>query len=250
MSSPNRTKQVCLFGVSADPPTGDGGHVGIVKAISEYECTTSRNKKFDEIRVLPVYQHMFASKRGRLASYDDRLKMCQLSFQGIPRVIVSHAEQRCFEGKAKDLNETEKMSLRVGTADLLDMFLEEEPTTDFTFCLGADTFMDLTKWKWRRSKDLLSLLEGRFLVIFRIGDNGECVVDEETLEQQVQKVHTENNGNARILRIPTLTEVSSTLARSSSDETYLSSHVHPAVLEYIKENNMYGFSETILERKE
>mmetsp|Transcript_10431 Transcript_10431/g.14748 ORF Transcript_10431/g.14748 Transcript_10431/m.14748 type:complete len:263 (+) Transcript_10431:41-829(+) len=238
----NRKRQVCLFGVSADPPTGDGGHVGIVKALSEYEYNTNRKTKFDEIRVLPVYQHMFSEKRDRLVSYDHRFKMCQLAFQGIPKVVVSNAEQKCFERKVKDLSIEQIKNLRVGTADLLDMLLEEESTTDFTFCLGADTFMDLTKWKWRRSKDVLSMLEGRFLVISRISDNGGDLVGGETLQQQVQKVNMENDGDARILRIPTLAAVSSSLARSCTDETSLRRYVHPSVVEYIKENNMYGFS--------
>lgn len=45
-------KRVCLFGTSADPPTGHGGHLGIVKHLVSM-------KQFDEVRVLPVYRHMF-----------------------------------------------------------------------------------------------------------------------------------------------------------------------------------------------
>lgn len=52
MPTANRAKQVCLFGLSGDPPTGESGHVGIVKALSELD--------FDQIRVLPVYRHTFA----------------------------------------------------------------------------------------------------------------------------------------------------------------------------------------------
>jgi nicotinic acid mononucleotide adenylyltransferase len=45
-------KRVCLFGTSADPPTGHGGHLGIVTHLASME-------EFDEVRVLPVYSHMF-----------------------------------------------------------------------------------------------------------------------------------------------------------------------------------------------
>jgi len=48
-----RRRQVCLFGLSADPPTGQGGHVGIVQALSQ-------QPNFDEIRILPVYRHTYA----------------------------------------------------------------------------------------------------------------------------------------------------------------------------------------------
>ena len=43
-------------------------------------------------------------------------------------------------------------ALRAGTADLLDMLLEREPETDFSLAMRADTFMDLTDWKCRRSQ--------------------------------------------------------------------------------------------------
>jgi len=46
-------RRVCLFGLSADPPTGTGGHVGIVRKLSTLS-------EFDEIRVLPVYRHTYA----------------------------------------------------------------------------------------------------------------------------------------------------------------------------------------------
>lgn len=34
-------KHVCLFGLSADPPTGVGGHAGIVRALRKLQCTHS-----------------------------------------------------------------------------------------------------------------------------------------------------------------------------------------------------------------
>lgn len=46
-------KKVCLFGLSADPPTGESGHVGIVNELIQMNI-------YDEIRILPVYQHTFA----------------------------------------------------------------------------------------------------------------------------------------------------------------------------------------------
>lgn len=46
-------KRVCLFGLSADPPTGQGGHLGIVAHLASMEM-------FDQVHVLPVYSHMFS----------------------------------------------------------------------------------------------------------------------------------------------------------------------------------------------
>jgi nicotinic acid mononucleotide adenylyltransferase len=50
----NRRKRVCLFGLSADPPTGHGGHLGIVTHLA------SMDDLFDQVRILPVYRHMFS----------------------------------------------------------------------------------------------------------------------------------------------------------------------------------------------
>ncbi len=132
-----RPRSVCLFGTSADPPTGVGGHRGIVMALSnlalpaarqpsasagEDSCgrsaaarsgsivgnkvetsSTRQQLRFDEIRVIPVYRHMFNSKRGNQTSYNDRLEMCRLAFEGIDRVTVSDCERRCFDLAAKGL---------------------------------------------------------------------------------------------------------------------------------------------------
>ena len=47
---------MCLFGTSADPPTGEGGHLGIVRHLA---YSSSSSFDFDEVRVLPVYRHMY-----------------------------------------------------------------------------------------------------------------------------------------------------------------------------------------------
>jgi nicotinic acid mononucleotide adenylyltransferase len=52
----SRRRKVCLFGTSADPPTGEGGHLGIVRHLA---YSSSSSFDFDEVRVLPVYRHMY-----------------------------------------------------------------------------------------------------------------------------------------------------------------------------------------------
>ena len=57
VSSPQSTsvslRRVCLFGLSADPPTGTAGHMGIARMLSALN-------NFDEVRVLPVYRHTYS----------------------------------------------------------------------------------------------------------------------------------------------------------------------------------------------
>jgi hypothetical protein len=57
-------KRICLFGTSANPPTGCGGHAGIVRFLASMtSCNTDdihdTSLLFNEVRVLPVYKHMF-----------------------------------------------------------------------------------------------------------------------------------------------------------------------------------------------
>jgi len=136
-------------------------------------------------------------------------------------------------------NDEEISSLRVGTADLLDMLIEQEPETDFFLCLGSDTFIDLTDWKWKRSKDILMLLEGRMLVIDR--PDGTAV----GLRERIDEINsTQQKANVRLLRVPTLEAVSSTMIRSCRDEKILQRLLVPEVLEYIKKQKMYSFADS------
>ncbi|CAM9838918.1 unnamed protein product, partial [Choristocarpus tenellus] len=68
-------KNVLLFGTSGNPPTGRSGHSGVV----EYFVDTGR---YEEVWVLPVYQHMFKSKRDNMsvsgsATFNQRVDMCR-----------------------------------------------------------------------------------------------------------------------------------------------------------------------------
>jgi nicotinic acid mononucleotide adenylyltransferase len=149
-----------------------------------------------------------------------------LLYHGVMELCFLMTRLSCFR-KDEDLHE-----LRVGTADLLDMLREEEPETDFTFCLGMDAFADLTNLKWKRSEHVLSL--GRFVVIDRLGySEGDRIIQ----ERQTASSYI------RLLRIPTLDMVSSTMIRSCRDEETLQSLLAPAVLDYIKEHKMYRFAE-------
>ena len=65
-------KSIGLFGSSFNPPTYKGGHFSIV----EFFCSC-----FDEIWVLPVYKHAFATKHC-LAPFETRLKLAALTFKG------------------------------------------------------------------------------------------------------------------------------------------------------------------------
>lgn len=66
------TKRVVLFGSSANPPTGLGGHIGIVKYFAGKEKWDAWTVDlFDEVWILPVYRHAYASKR-ELEAFEKR----------------------------------------------------------------------------------------------------------------------------------------------------------------------------------
>jgi nicotinic acid mononucleotide adenylyltransferase len=115
------------------------------------------------------------------------------------------------------------------------MLMEQEPESDFSFCLGADTFVDLTAWKWRRSRDVLRLLGGRLVVLHRKGTNGDL------LRGRVESVNQTESANVALLDVPHLEEVSSSLVRSCCEGDKLASMVSSGVLSYMKTNGLYAF---------
>ena len=312
-------RRVCLFGTSANPPTGSGGHSGIVVALASLRLPPTPDGAniaakdgmannpplqlaFDEVRVLPVYQHMFSSKRRQQQlscdpstgqpTYDDRLEMCRLAFGhiasgeegdgdgdgdgcGSAKVTISDAERICFESAAsarvvQDCEMTAPTDMRVGTADLLDMLMEREPETDFSFALGADTFMDLTDYKWKRSRDVTDLLHSRLMVIYRTmpsstsfsrSHDSKRELSREDLLERINMINERQRAKdaassvtptqpqadphsfARLLELSTLDATSSSEARSTLDETALRRLVAPGVLEYIKANRLYQFAD-------
>lgn len=157
-------------------------------------------------------------------------------------------------------NEEEKSSVRVGTADLLAMMTTDEPNVDFTLALGADTFIDLVNGKWRRSEDVLRLVDYRIVVFRRLmeeddeeseqlkqqsdNDVQECIAK---LRQRVQS--TTSQLAITVTQILAATNsirgvsVSSSAARCTTDEALLRQILSDDVLKFIKERRMYAFAE-------
>lgn len=73
-----RGSSIAIFGLSANPPTGRGGHGGII----EYLKNTNI---FSEIWILPVYQHMYAAKN-QMVAFEHRLEMLNLT---VVRIFIA-----------------------------------------------------------------------------------------------------------------------------------------------------------------
>ena len=136
----------------------------------------------------------------------------------------------------------EKSKLKVGTADLLDMLLGGADELELTLSLGADTFMNLTEWKWLRSKDIFKLTNGRIIIFMR---KEEEMVTEDRLLERIEEIKQKfaedsdiDGNNIQLLTVSTLTEISSSAVRKSKETDDLM----PGVSAYIKEHNLYAFS--------
>jgi nicotinate-nucleotide adenylyltransferase len=206
---------VVLFGTSANPPTGEGGHAGLVRwAATLPSVPGAGGRPVDEVWVLPVHVHAFESKRG-LAPFEHRLAMARLAFEHLPglegRVRVLDLERA--------LAESAPGGARPGTIDVVRAIRAAHPDVDPVLLLGGDTFRDLEAGLWKESEALLASTP--VLVVPRRG--------------QAEDVRAAEGA-------PRLDEVSSSEARSTTDERVLARALDPAVLGYIRRHGLYAFA--------
>jgi len=141
---------VLLFGLSANPPTGQGGHAGIVQFLKA-------QNQWDEIWVLPVYKHMHA-KNHLLVDFEDRFQMCRLNFLSPPplpsssssspstqrnnnartRVRVMRLEKEVADHYIEEAAARGQVpeTVKVGTIDVVLYAKERLPNTEFSLVLG------------------------------------------------------------------------------------------------------------------
>ena len=130
------------------------------------------------------------------------------------------------------------------------MLTQNEPTIDFTIALGADTFIDLASGKWRRTEDVFRLVGYRIVVFQRKEEeessNNSTIEKNKRLQESIAKWQLINStqSSIRVIDIPTLTEVSSSAVRRSTDEKALKIMLSSEVLEYIQDKQMYALSDS------
>jgi nicotinic acid mononucleotide adenylyltransferase len=135
---------VAFFGLSANPPTGLEGHLGVVRSL--VQCG-----KFSEVWIVPVYVHVFSSKRN-LESFEDRCRMCKVSMDEesttacVVRVLnVEKVVSESFLAAGE--------SNRPGTIDVIEhLYSLYQNKIKIELILGSDTLHDLLNGKWKESK--------------------------------------------------------------------------------------------------
>ncbi|MBI4814760.1 MAG: hypothetical protein HY791_00800 [Deltaproteobacteria bacterium] len=225
---------VVLYGTSANPPTGDGGHAGIVRwgakdlkidlPDDQAPEKAFENLPADEVWVLPVYRHAFSTKRD-LIDFSHRFEMAKLGFENLPelagKIQVKDTERVVVEsafGEAEK-NGTPLDQVKVGTIDIVKHLAAENPGTRFVLALGGDTCRDLLGGKWKQGDELLKMVQ--IAVVPRAGVDGVTGTDP----------------NA-----PKLSDVSSTKVRASADLDFLKEVLHPDVLSYMMAHGLYAFA--------
>jgi nicotinic acid mononucleotide adenylyltransferase len=127
-------RDIAIFGLSGNPPTGEGGHAGIVQYLVQ-------SGEFQEVWVLPVFQHQFFSKRS-LAPFQTRVELCQLAFE-------SFSSETCAVRVLAVEQDVEKVVQQHGTIDTLNFIKAHNPATRLHLVLGSDTYNDISMGKWK-----------------------------------------------------------------------------------------------------
>jgi nicotinate-nucleotide adenylyltransferase len=116
----NEPRVVGVFGGSFNPP-----HLAHVLALA----VVLARFDMERILVVPTYQHPFAKA---LASYEDRVKMCELAMGWLPRVEISRVEEE-LGGESRTLRTIEHLNAR-------------HPEWSLRFVMGADLVLESSKW--------------------------------------------------------------------------------------------------------
>lgn len=233
LPSSMKNKKVGLYGLSGDPPTGKGGHLGIVNFLSNHNI-------FDEIWIIPVFKHMFSSK-SNMTLFEHRYKMCELCF-----LNNNDKESKVKVLNIEELICKERNMKAVGTYDLLKYLNEYyiNMNINWTFVLGSDTYNSLMSGKWKKGNDILELLSS-IIVCVRPGYDTLVSCTNKKINVSFQNVPALKNISSTCVRSIASTTSSSMLSLllsllgKKSIDSIDSDAVHPAVIQYIKDNKLY-----------
>ncbi len=224
------TKTVALLGGSFNPP--HEGHIHLAQAAARHFAALGH--PLDEIRLLVAVHNPDKPKEG-MASFADRLEMCRLALAdagnetAVTPLAVSDAE--------KNVNPTGRLDMQ--SADILKVFMENEPQTRFVWMMGADNiagFHTWEGWEW--------MLETLPLVLFTRPKQVETLFAGTAGARLAEAVHAAPKHPftppaVHIIDDPhpaVATEVRNTLA-----EGVPGAHLSPSVATYIREKSLYGY---------
>ncbi|WP_263411052.1 nicotinate (nicotinamide) nucleotide adenylyltransferase [Terriglobus tenax] len=156
-------QRIGIFGGTFDPP-----HIGHVAVA----CAAVDAFALDAVWWMPV-GHQPLKSRPPSASYAQRLAMVQLTCEMDPRFSASNADAPRSDGQANY------------TVDLLQALAAEHPDCAWWNIVGADSFLDLLRWK--QPERLLELAE--WIVVSRPGFELSKIASMGLTPRQRERVH-------------------------------------------------------------
>ena len=188
-------RQVGLFGGSFNPP-----HVCHALAT----LWAMQVAGLDEVWWVPTYKHAFGKD---LASFDDRLAMCELATKGLSGVRVSDIERE-LGGESR-------------TIDTARAILARHDDVDLHLIIGTDILAEVHLWKnWEGLMELVGLV-----VVGRAGHDAGGV-----------------EGVEVSLELPAVSSTRVRAALASGDEgelEFVSSWVSEGVARFVRERGLY-----------
>ena len=149
-------RRVALLGLSANPPTDFSGHGALVVHLAESgEC--------DEVWLLPVYVHIFSTKRV-MERFEHRLHMCEILAERTStervRVLALDLERVVYEEECRkavaSTSPGRAAEVSVGTIDIIRYIQQHFKEVEISSInLGADSYNDLVKGRWKCYSDIL-----------------------------------------------------------------------------------------------
>ena len=203
---PRKNKLTMIFGGTFNPP--HIGHKAIIKAVLALPET-------EELIVMPDNLPPHKEVGEDFARGVDRFNMCRLIIENLNRVSVSDYE----------INKSGKSY----TVNTLEEFKDLYPEKQFGLVIGGDMLSSFDEC-WYRFEDILKLCT---LVVFvRKGENSRVFKD--------KLRYLTSLGAKIILCEAEIPEASSSQIRKALKNGFADATLDKKVLEYIKENHLYG----------
>lgn len=182
----------------------------------------------DSLHLVPV--HDSPSRKQPQATPQQRLAMLELAVADHPQLRVDPREVQ-----------------RGGTSytvETLESLRSEYPNRSITIVMGMDSYLSLPYWhRWQTLFDLANILvleRGTGLTPPLPKALENAVTDAHVyLANHADELLQAKNGHVLIKKC-SLLNISSTITRKELAETGASSHLNPAVLNYVLDNRLYG----------
>jgi len=203
-----RKTKVAILGGAFNPITI--GHI----QIAQFVLNTSG--EFDEVWIMPAYQHMYGKK---MVSAQDRLRMCEMASE--------------IDGRIKVFDYEVKNELAGETFNFFKRLTTEKTLTErynFSMIIGLDNANTFDKWVNYQELERMT----RFVVIPRKGTERDIDVD-----WYLKEPHIFLNNENDIMGVSS-TEVRAILNQEGiAKYKQLEGKLHPDVIRYIYQNKLY-----------